>query len=157
MLGGVFNYRLHNHWSVGLEFNWMRKTAGNTVFASRDTVNALESTYLEFPALLTFMVPASDKWDFGFYSGIDFAVRAKCEVVLTNGVRKDATGEILGGAPVKTEWSWPMGVAMGYYIPNSKSVVVVLVRYSVSLTDILEDANVRYKSWQFLVRYAFPL
>jgi hypothetical protein len=152
MVGGWFEYRDHDNFSVALEFNWLRKGGKNIITTAGDTLSTLEVGYLEFPLILTAMLPVGERWDWGIYSGATLAFQTSCNVLPKGATRREVCKDASG-----TEWSIPFGGGFAYYMPESRGALILDLRYSLGVDRIFEDRDVKTNSWQFLLRYTFGL
>jgi hypothetical protein len=109
----------------------------------------LSLNYIELPFLVELMLPLGGTWDLMAYSGIAAAFNVTCNASLGGSSSQSCGDTSLGGG--KTEWGLPVGGGLFYTLGNGE-MVVFEARYTWGLNDAVSNANVRNRTWQFLIR-----
>lgn len=113
----------------------------------------LRLNYIELPLLAELMLPLGGTWDLLAYGGFAAAFNVSCKARLGGGSDQSCKDTALGSG--QTEWGAPVGGGLFYTLGNGE-MVVFEARYTWGLNDAVANANVRNRTWQFLIRLVKP-
>lgn len=113
----------------------------------------LRLNYIELPFLVELMLPLGGTWDLMAYGGFAAAFNVSCRVGLGGSSDQSCKDTSLGSG--QTEWGVPVGGGLFYKLGNGE-MVVFEARYTWGLNDAVADANVRNRTWHFLIRLVKP-
>lgn len=154
--GGAFGEtRVADFLSLNLGVNYAQK-GGEALFGTdlQDLESLdLELAYVELPLLVELVLPLSRTWDLLAYGGIAAAFHVSCKASLGGGDRQSCKDTPLGGP--KTEWGLPVGGGLSYTLDDGE-MVVFEARYTWGLNEAVSEADVRTRTWYFVVRLVKP-
>ncbi len=109
----------------------------------------LRVNYIELPFLVELLLPLGGTWDLMAYGGFAAAFNVTCNVSLGGGSEQSCKDTSLGSG--QTEWGLPVGGGLFYTLGNGE-MVVFEARYTWGLNDAVANANIRNRTWHFLIR-----
>jgi hypothetical protein len=156
-MGGVFASQAVTHnVFVQIEANYEQKGGRGTVVASGGpTEIGLGVDYIQVPFLFGAFVPVSQSLVWNFYAGIGIGFRLSCDLKPVSGTARACSESVLALESQSIEWAMPFGTSLDFDL--GQSIFSLDLRYSYGLSDVLENANLRNRSWQFIGRWAYPL
>jgi opacity protein-like surface antigen len=150
-IGGFAETDVSESLSLNLGVNYTQKGGSGllgTGLLDSERVE-LDLNYVELPLLVELKLPLGSTWSLMAYGGIGAAFNVSCKAALGGGEKEPCKDTGLGGP--KTEWGVPAGGGLAYRLANGESIVLD-VRYTWGLNDVVSNAVVRTGTWQFLVR-----
>ena len=152
MVGAFGTYRPARQTSIGFEVNWVWKGGDQVVFTQGETQD-IQLQYIEFPLTIGY-VNSFSGWDTGVYGGISLGFPMSCKVKgSSSGSSTDCEDTNL--ADPNTDWSIPFGFLFARDLGGSS--LGLDLRYSLGLSDVFENSNVRNRSWQFRAMWGVPV
>jgi hypothetical protein len=113
---------------VALEANWVQKGGDNT-----------RLDYIELPLLIGGVGTLADGvWRGRAYAGIGIGFNVACS----------ASGSVDCDRAKSTEWALPLGFTFARWTSGG-TLIGVDIRYSLGLSDVLENSTFKNRSWQF--------
>ncbi len=141
-MGGIFGaLRTSRNSTVGLEVSYAQK--GGKDVARLD--------YIDIPLTVGAVIPTdNDRLNFNFYTGIGLGIKVSCNEE-AGGLVSNPCDRAKG-----TEWTWPVGLAFIARTGNGKYFGLD-ARYSIGISDALENSAIRNRSWQFRALFGVPM
>lgn len=147
-LGGYLRYMINDYFGFAVNAAWLGKGA-DSVVTPTDTVD-VSLSYFELPLTLNVAFPLGGDWYAGAYAGVGLGFQLGCSVSGT-----DCASGTTGGIGKGSEWTLPVGAGVGRRF--GEMIVALDGRYSLGLSDVFQDVNVRTRTWNLLLRVIFPM
>lgn len=157
VFAGVFGeYRVNPLFSVPFGINYVQKGGKGRTLA--DDPFEISTAYLEIPVMLNLTAPESAAGSFGVYAGLSAGFRLRCDVESSSGKSECGDTEIFDTNPEDMEWAVPFGIEYDRELSGGH-LIGVDVRYTYGLNDLFtaDDAELKSRTWQFLLSWAFPV
>lgn len=156
MAGGSLAWPFHRNGEVRLEANLVRKGGSGTTVVGMLAVD-MTIRYLELPLILAGTLPLGSKLHGQGYAGVALGIRLTCDAIVESAPRTSCFTSDMAFEPGGSEWSIPVGAAIGIDIGPSR--VWLDARYSLGLTNVsnTDVHNSTHRTWEFMLRWAFVL
>jgi hypothetical protein len=148
-------YQWHPNLSIQLELNYAQKGGAGDVDDNGGTTRAdVDIDYVEIPLILNAITHLNPNLDWNFYAGISLGFEVRCQVATGSSAKQSCDDTTLFSTVKSSEWAFPFGTSLVFDVGGSH--LTLDGRYSLGLSQVAAF-DLKNRSWQFMLRWAFPL
>ena len=152
--GAFGQYLVARQTYIGLEANWVQK-GGSDVAISGGELQDLNLEYVEVPLTIGYLQSFSG-WESALYIGLAVGFQISCKVKgNASNTSTDCDDAVSLASKNTVDWSIPFG--FGFAKNLGGSLLGLDIRYTLGLSDIFENSNIRNRAWQFSAKWAVPV
>jgi hypothetical protein len=150
IVGAWLQYWATDNLAVSFEVNYVQKGATNVITARADTVTNLALGYLEFPIVVRGALGLGSGFELSGHLGVAAGINTSTSSQVNGiGVPLPDTLRVLQ----QTEFTFPVGAGLAYYLNDRRSVFALDMRYSLGITDVFAETGIKSQAWELLIRY----